>query len=80
MHTQNMTQKLFTEKQGGMHAGSAEYTTFITSELINRKSGTKATRIAVLKKTERKTNKGEMQPIATMIEHVQPVEGEKTTG
>lgn len=32
-----------------MHTGSAEYTTFITSELINRKSGGKATRIAVLK-------------------------------
>ena len=46
----------FTVKQGGMHAGSAEYTTFITSELINRKSGIKATRIAVLRKRKEKNN------------------------
>lgn len=34
----------------GMHTSSAEYTTFITFELINRKSGGKATRITVFRK------------------------------
>lgn len=34
----------------GMHTRAAEYATFITFELINRKSGGKATRIAVLRK------------------------------
>lgn len=33
-----------------MHTSSAEYTTFITFELINRKSGGKATRITVFRK------------------------------
>lgn len=34
----------------GMHTSSAEYTTFITFELINRKSGGKATHITVFRK------------------------------
>ena len=43
----------------GMHTSSAEYTTFITFELINRKSGGKATRIIVFRKQGEgeKTNK-----------------------
>lgn len=44
----------------GMHTSSAEYTTFITFELINRKSGGKATRITVfrkLRKEEKQKNK-----------------------
>lgn len=50
-----------------MHTSSAEYTTFITFELINRKSGGKATRITVFRKLrkERKQKKRK-QPIATM--------------
>lgn len=43
-----------------MHTSSAEYTTFITFELINRKSGGKATRITVFRKNkteEEKQNK-----------------------
>lgn len=41
-----------------MHTSSAEYTTFITFELINRKSGGKATRITVFRKNgERRKNK-----------------------
>lgn len=48
-----------------MHTGSAEYTTFITSELINRESGSQATRIAVFKKTKKgKETTEREQPIA----------------
>lgn len=41
----------------GMHTSSAEYTTFITFELINRKSGGKATRITVFRKLRKEKNK-----------------------
>lgn len=40
-----------------MHTRAAEYTTFITFELINRKSGGKATRIAVLRKLREEKKK-----------------------
>lgn len=40
-----------------MHTSSAEYTTFITFELINRKSGGKATRITVFRKLRKEKNK-----------------------
>lgn len=42
--------KLLYSQTRGMHTSSAEYTTFITFELINRKSGGKATRITVFRK------------------------------
>lgn len=48
-----MTNLALHSQTRGMHTGSAEYTTFITFELINRKSGGKATRIAVLRKMRR---------------------------
>lgn len=41
----------------GMHTSSAEYTTFITFELINRKSGGKATRITVFRKLREEEEK-----------------------
>lgn len=48
----------FTVKTRGMHTSSAEYTTFITFEPINRKSGGKATHITVIRKLreEKKNN------------------------
>lgn len=44
------TDKVIYSQTRGMHTSSAEYTTFITFELINRKSGGKATRITVFRK------------------------------
>lgn len=57
----------FTVKTRGMHTSSAEYTTFITFEPINRKSGGKATHITVFRKlreekTKKKQNKKRKQP------------------
>lgn len=49
-----------------MHTSSAEYTTFITLELINRKSGGKATRITVFRKRWKERKQKRKQPIATM--------------
>lgn len=40
-----------------MHTSSAEYTTFITFELINRKSGGKATLITVFRKLRKEKKK-----------------------
>lgn len=45
----------------GMHTSSAEYTTFITFEPINRKSGGKATRIAVFRKLRKEGEKKQKQ-------------------
>ena len=53
----DMTKLLYSQSRG-MHTSSAEYTTFITFELINRKSGGKATHIAVFRKLRKeKKNK-----------------------
>lgn len=49
----------------GMHTRAAEYTTFITFEPINRKSGGKATRITDLRKL-REEKKKEEQPQACL--------------
>lgn len=46
-----MTKLLLQSNKGNAHR-SAEYTTFITFELINRKSEGKATRITVFRKWE----------------------------
>lgn len=49
-NVQTLRDKFHYSQTRGMHTSSAEYTTFITFELINRKSGGKATRITVLRK------------------------------
>lgn len=52
---------------GTAHA-SAQYTTFITFELIHRKSGGKATRVAVLKKKKKKKKNGGNKRAARSID------------
>lgn len=57
----DMTKLLYSQSRG-MHTSSAEYTTFITFELINRKSGGKATHIAVFRKLRKEKKKQESSP------------------
>lgn len=58
---------LLNSQTRGMHTKSAEYTTFITFEPINRKSGGKATHITAFQKLrEERTKKQEKQPQASI--------------
>lgn len=58
--TRCMTKLLYSQTRG-MHTSSAEYITFITFELINRKSGGKATRITVFRKRREEKKKQKKQ-------------------
>lgn len=62
--------KLLYSQTRGMHTSSAEYTTFITFELINRKSGGKTTRIAVFRKLRKEGKKTKNKKAAQSINEV----------
>lgn len=68
-----MQTELHYSQTRGMHTSSAEYTTFITFELINRMSGAKPLASLSLE-NEGEKNKRRKQAIATMNKVVQEKE------